>query len=84
MCIGLVYAFRRYSHSQGRLARFLSPNAYAAYVIHGPVITIMALAARDVMLHPLAKFGLVSLVAVPLCFGLSSLIRGLPNADRVL
>jgi hypothetical protein len=36
------------------------------------------------VLHPLAKFGLVSLVAVPLCFGLSSLIRKLPYADRVL
>jgi glucan biosynthesis protein C len=84
MCIGLIYAFRRYWHDQGRLARFLSSNAYAAYLVHGPVITIMALAARDLMLHPLVKFGLVSLVAVPLCFGLSGLIRKLPYADRVL
>jgi tetratricopeptide (TPR) repeat protein len=66
------------------LARFLSPNACAAYLVHGPVITIVALAARDVALPPLAKFGLVSLVAVSLCFGLSSLIRMLPYADRVL
>jgi glucan biosynthesis protein C len=84
MCIGLIYAFRCYSHGQGSLARFLSHNAYAAYLVHGPVITIMALAARDVVLHPLVKFGLASLVAVPLCFGLSGLIRKLPYADRVL
>jgi glucan biosynthesis protein C len=84
MCIGLIYAFRRYGHGQGRLARFLSSNAYAAYLIHGPVITIMALAARDVMLHPLVKFGLVSLVAIPLCFGLSGLVRKLPYVDQVL
>jgi len=84
MCIGLIYAFRSYWHGQGRLARFLSPNAYATYLVHGPVITIVALAARDVALHPLAKFGLVSLVAVSLCFGFSSLIRMLPYADRVL
>jgi glucan biosynthesis protein C len=84
MCIGLVYAFRRYGDSQGRLAQFLLRNAYAAYLVHGPVITILALAARDVAFHPLAKFGLVSLVAVPLCFGLSSLLRKLPYADRVL
>jgi len=84
MCIGLIYAFRRYSHGQGRLARSLSRNAYAAYLIHGPLVTVIALAARDVMLHPLAKFGLASLVAVPLCFGLSGLIRKLPYADRVL
>ena len=84
MCIGLIYAFRRYSHGQGKLARLLSRNAYAAYLVHGPVITVVALAGRDVMFHPLAKFGLASLVAAPLCFGLSCLIRKLPYADRIL
>jgi len=84
MCIGLVYAFRRYGDRQGRLASVLSRNAYAAYLIHGVVITALAYAIRDIALYPLLKFGLVSLVAVPLCFGLSSLIRTLPYADRVL
>jgi glucan biosynthesis protein C len=84
MCIGLIYAFGRYGRDQGSLARFLSRNAYAAYLVHGPVITIMALAVRDVVFHPLAKFGLTSLIAVPLCFGLSNLVRKLPYADRVL
>jgi hypothetical protein len=84
MCIGLIYVFRRYLNRQGRLASFLSPNAYTAYIIHGPVITFIALGIRDVALYPLLKFGLVALVAVPLCFGLSSLIRKLPYTDRVL
>jgi peptidoglycan/LPS O-acetylase OafA/YrhL len=84
MCIGLIYAFRRYADRQGRLARFLSPIAYTAYIIHAPVITSLAFAARDFALHPLLKFGLVALVALSLCFGLSSLIRKLPYTDRVL
>jgi glucan biosynthesis protein C len=84
MCIGLIYLFRRHWDRQGPLARFLSPNAYTAYLIHGPIITAIALAARDVMLYPLLKWGLVALVAVPLCFVLSSLIRKLPYTDRVL
>jgi surface polysaccharide O-acyltransferase-like enzyme len=84
MCIGLIWAFRRYAHGQGKLARTLSRNAYAAYLVHGPVITIVALAARDLMFHPLVKFGLVSLVALPLCFGLSDLIRRLPYANQIL
>jgi surface polysaccharide O-acyltransferase-like enzyme len=66
------------------LVRFLSLNAYTAYLIHGPVITALAYSARDVALYPLLKWGLVSLVAVPLCFGLSALIRKLPYTDRVL
>ncbi len=84
MCIGLIYTFRRRGNGQGRLAQSLSRNAYTAYLVHGPVITAMALAARDVAVHPLAKLGLVSLVAIPLCFGVSSLVRRLPYADRVL
>ncbi len=84
MCIGLVYAFRRYLNRQGRLAKFLSPNAYIAYIIHAQVITAMALLMRNVDLYPLLKFGLVILIAVPLSFVLGNLIRKLPYANRVL
>jgi hypothetical protein len=84
MCIGLVYAFRRLFNRQGVLGRFFSRNAYSVYLIHEPVITAIALASIGVMLYPLLKFGLVALVAIPLCFGLSSLIRKLPYTERVL
>ena len=84
MCIGLTYLFRRYSNRQGRLARFLSPNAYTVYIIHAPIITATALMLRNVDLYPLLKFGLAVLIALPLCFVLSNLIRKLPYTDRVL
>lgn len=84
MCIGLTYLFRRYSNRPGRLARFLSPNAYTAYLIHAQVITATALVLRHVDLYPLLKFGLAALIALPLCFVLSNLIRKLPYIDRVL
>ncbi len=84
LCIGLVYAFRRYANRQGRPARFLTANAYVAYLIHEPIITSVALAAQAVTLYPLLKFGLAALVTIPLCFALSSLIRKLPYTDRVL
>ena len=84
MCIGLVYAFRRYLNQAGRVSRFFVPNAYAAYIIHAPLIAYLALAVRDVTLHPLLKFALVAPVALLLCFGLSSLIRKIPYTDRVL
>jgi hypothetical protein len=56
------------------------------YIIHGVVITVLALAMRDVVIYPSLKFALVALVTVPLCFGLSHLIliRKLPYTDRVL
>jgi surface polysaccharide O-acyltransferase-like enzyme len=84
MCIGLTYLFRRYANRQGRLTRFLSPNAYTAYIIHAPIITFTALALRNVDAYPLLKFGLAMLIALPLCFVVSNLIRKLPYTDRVL
>jgi surface polysaccharide O-acyltransferase-like enzyme len=84
MCIGLIYLFRRYLNRQGRLAKFLSPNAYIAYIIHAQVITATALVLRNVDLYPLLKFGLAVVIAVPLSFVLGNLIRKLPYTDRVL
>ena len=84
MCIGLIYAYRRFADSQGKLASFLSRNAYAAYLIHEMVIVAIAYAVRDIAFYPLVKWALVALVAIPLCFVLGNLIRKLPYADRVL
>lgn len=84
MCIGLVYFFRRYLDRQSKLADVLSHNAYTAYIIHAPIITVIAYSIRDVALYPLLKWGLAAMVAIPLCFALSGLIRKLPYADRIL
>jgi len=84
MCIGLVYAFRLYLNQMGKISSFLVPNAYTAYLIHAPLITYLAFSVRDIMLYPLLKFAFVAPLAVLLCFGLSSLIRKIPYADRIL
>ena len=84
MCISVVYIFRRYFNARGKLADFFIPNAYTAYIIHTPVITFLAILARDVTLHPLLKWALLAPVAIALCFGLSALIRKIPYTDRVL
>ncbi|MCX6028958.1 MAG: acyltransferase family protein [Chloroflexi bacterium] len=83
-CIGLIAFFRRLFNRQGSVARELSRSAYTAYLIHEPVITLLAVLAAGVMIYPLLKFALAAVIFVPLCFGLSSLIRRLPSADRVL
>ena len=84
MCIGLIYVFRRYLNRPNKVLEFLKSNTYTAYLIHAPVITALALATQDIMLYPLLKFVIAALVTIPLCFGISSLIRKLPYADRVL
>jgi surface polysaccharide O-acyltransferase-like enzyme len=84
MCTGLLYLFGRRWNRQGRVAASMSRHAYAAYLIHEPVISLLAFAASGIALYPLLKFGLASLIFIPLTFGLSILVLKIPGADRVL
>jgi surface polysaccharide O-acyltransferase-like enzyme len=84
LCLGVLYLFRRYANRQTGLAASLSRSAYAAYIVQAPVITTVALLARDLTYHPLVKFLLVSLIAVPLCFAIGASLRRLPYAERAL
>lgn len=52
--------------------------------MHGTIIVILARELRGLTWCPLLKWALVSAIAVPLCFGLSTLIRKIPFTDRVV
>ena len=82
--IALLVMFRKYLNRQGKLSQAASAGAYTAYIIHGPVIILVALAIRSVTLYPLLKFALAVLISVPLCFALANVIRKLPLARRIL
>jgi hypothetical protein len=82
--IALLFLFHKHLNHQGNLAQAASASAYAAYIIHGPIIILVALAVRGITLQPLLKFVLAVLISVPLCFGLSNVIRRLPLAKKIL
>ncbi len=84
LSISLIYLFRKYANRQSKISTELSRSAYAVYILHEPVITFMALAAAGLMIYPLAKFALATLVAIPLCFALAGLVRRLPYIEKVL
>jgi surface polysaccharide O-acyltransferase-like enzyme len=54
-CVGLLVWFRERFDRQGRLARFLSDNAFAVYVFHAPIIVALAKGFRGLEVHPLLK-----------------------------
>ena len=83
-CISVVYLFRRYANVQTRLTRWLAPNAYTAYILHAPVLVLLAGGLRGVELYPFLKFVIMAPIALATCWGLSALIRKLPYTDRVL
>ncbi len=84
MVIGLVVLFRKRFNHQTRLTKAMSASAYTAYIIHAPVVVLVALALRNITLYPLLKFALAVLIAVPLCFAFGNFIRQLPPARRIL
>ena len=84
MCITVIHIFRTKADHQGKIVKWLSPNAYTAYLVHEPIITTIAIAVGFIVIHPLLKFSLMGLVTVPLVFIASALIRKIPFTDRVL
>jgi fucose 4-O-acetylase-like acetyltransferase len=82
--IGLLALFAKRLNHHGKLAQAASASAYTAYIIHGPVIILVALAIRNITLYPLLKFVLAVVISVPFCFALANVIRKLPAARRIL
>jgi peptidoglycan/LPS O-acetylase OafA/YrhL len=64
----LVAWFRRRWTQQGRLAKRAGRGAYAAYLLHPPLLVMASFAARPLPLPPEAKFVLVAAVGVVAVF----------------
>jgi glucans biosynthesis protein C len=84
VCIGMIVLFRQRWNHQRRLAKNLSSNAYTVYLIHPLILVGFAYAFHTIALYPLLKFGIAVLIALPLCFLLSNVVRKIPLANRVL
>lgn len=75
---GLIGLFKEYMNSQNGFQRFLSDNAFGVYVFHAPIITGISVLCRGIALHPIAKFFIISALAVPVCFVSIWLLRKIP------
>lgn len=84
ICIGFLVLFRQRWNRQGKVAKELAANVYTVYLIHPLVLVAFAYAFQTVTLYPLLKFVISVLITLPLCFLISSLIRKIPFANRVL
>ncbi len=73
-CFGILVLFRETFNSDGRLARFLSRNAFSVYVFHPPIVIIAALLLVGIPVHPLLKFVFVTSFSVVATFALSGFV----------
>jgi glucan biosynthesis protein C len=82
--LGLLFVTRRYWSRATPLTRWLSANAYAAYIVHPPVVVAMSLAAAHLDWPPAGKFLLVGLLASVGSFLAGAIARAIPGADRCI
>jgi surface polysaccharide O-acyltransferase-like enzyme len=79
-----LYFFRERLNRASPLAQSMAANVYTVYIIHQTVLYLIQVPMLLVSIPTIVKFVIVSVVAVPVCFLLSVLIRKLPYARRVL
>jgi glucan biosynthesis protein C len=80
----LLYFFREHFNGTSPLLRSMATSVYTVYIIHQTVLIAFNVLFLQVGIPTIIKFPIVSLIVVPLCFGLAVLIRRIPYAKRVL
>ena len=80
----LLYFFRERFSGSSPLLRSMAASVYTVYIIHQTVLIAFNVLFLPVGIPTILKFLIISLIVVPLCFGLAVLIRRIPYAKRVL
>jgi surface polysaccharide O-acyltransferase-like enzyme len=80
----LLYFFRERISRAGALAVTLAASVYTAYIIHQTIVTAVDIVFIPMSIPMMLKWVFVSIISVPLCFGLAILIRKIPYTQRVL
>ncbi|HKM59564.1 MAG TPA: acyltransferase family protein, partial [Candidatus Bathyarchaeia archaeon] len=85
MSFGLIAVFKEKFNRQSRLVKALSDNSFAVYLFHPMIIIPVTLLLSPLMLYPVAKWLLLCLICVPLCFVATHFVfRRIPLLKNVL
>jgi glucan biosynthesis protein C len=85
VCFCLLVLFREKFDSQGRMAKFLSDNAFSVYVFHPPVIILGALILHSILWPPILKFLILTCIGGVVTFALSAAVfRQIPLLRSIL
>ncbi len=88
ICVSMVIVvlawFRQHFDHQGQLAKVMSDNCFAVYILHPIVIIPLALALGGLTLNLSLKFVLIAPLAVVLCYLAAYLVRKIPFVRSIL
>lgn len=85
MSIGLIGVFREKFNHQGKFVKTLSDNSFSVYLFHPMIIIPVTLLFSPLVLYPVAKWLLLCVICIPLCFAATYFIfRRIPLLKKVL
>ncbi len=85
MGIGLIAVFREKLDHESPLAKAMAANSFAVYMFHPVIIVPVTLLLSSIVLYPIAKWLLLCLLCVPLCFAATHFVfRRIPLLKEVL
>jgi hypothetical protein len=82
--ISILSIFQNRYKNQGRLAKWMSPNFFIAFIIHYPIIVAVTIPLLSVAIPTYVKFFIVGVISIFLCFSIGNLIRKIPGTKKVL
>src|SRR5271166_3099701 len=85
VCLGLTVLYRQKFNTNGPVAKVLTDNAFAIYVLHPPVLIAISHALQPFEAPPLIKFVVLTILAFTATLALSALVvRRIPGLKTIL
>lgn len=85
MIMGAFFMFQRFLNYRGKILKAMGRSAYGVYIIHPVIIVFVSCSLKGLALNPIAKFIVVSLIGVPLCFIVAHyLVTKIPGLSKIL
>jgi fucose 4-O-acetylase-like acetyltransferase len=85
MSFGLIAVFREKFNRQSKLTKKLTDNSFAVYMFHPMIIIPVTLLLAPLAFYPIAKWLLLCVICIPLCFAATYFIfRRIPLLKKVL
>jgi glucans biosynthesis protein C len=83
VCIGLLVICRKYFNTKEKISRVLAENSFGVYVFHPTILAGITVLFSALLIYPLLKMILMSIITIPICFCFIYVARKIPIFKRI-
>jgi len=73
--IGIIAFFKKWMNWDNKYTRLIRDNAFGIYCFHSPILIAVSLSIKSLMINPILKFLLATMLASIFCFIFSFIMR---------